>query len=992
MVAQSSTMVGRDAELTQLAASLGVRPPRPGDALVDVLLSGDAGVGKTRLLRALRDLAVGEGWQVFAGHCLDFGDSALPYLPFSEVLGRLATERPDAVDAVARSHPALARLLPVRRQLSGTGPIDSPGDDNSVESSALDRADLFRAMLAVLEAAARQAPLLLVIEDTHWADQSTRDMLSFLLSRLDSAGFAVVASYRSDDLHRRHPLRRQVAEWSRLRGVERISLSPLDDDAVRDLVRQLVPGGLPEQEMADVVARAEGNAFFVEELVSAAAEPGTFVPADLADVLLVRLDRLDDDARRVVRTASASGRRVTHDMLVATADMPTQALDDGLRGAVEMNVLVADRGAYAFRHALLGEAVYDDLLPGERAQLHGRYVAALREGTARGTAAELARHARLAMDSATALTASVRAGQEASAVGGPDEAAYHYQQALELLSSSADLGDHGVNLSKLVVKAADALTAAGDPERAVAVVAEQLERLESEGADVPDEWRARMLSAQAAALYITETDADATLLSARAVELSPEGESALRARTLSIHAKILVAYGRYDEAEIVGLEALALAEKLDLGELASDVVTTLSTLKRTGPKEGLRAALTEAVDRAAASDAVHAELRARYLLGRSYEDWAEFDDAETWFTSGIERAQDAGLPWAPYGFESRWQLAWIHLVRGEWDTALDLFVVEGPFPPPIQRAMLQSMRLQILQARGKDVANRVAGLRPFWRRDGSVAIHAAAIEMIAAGRRGDPSGAVASYDHAVDVLGRIWHEWFSARIRLAAVALGVVADAMPRSSAAEREALLPVVERLQDDGRVVLDRYTDPAGHWGPEGRAWTQRLDAEALRARWLAGGEQAEQVGLEPLVAAWREAERLFAEFGHVHELAIVRTRLAGILRAGGDPAGARVLGDQAREAARALGAQPLLDDLTALGSTAPPSSGGTASADLTAREREILGHVAQGRTNGEIAKLLFISTKTVSVHVSNILAKLGASGRTEAAAIARRRHLID
>jgi DNA-binding CsgD family transcriptional regulator/tetratricopeptide (TPR) repeat protein len=979
---QSSTMVGRDAELTEIASSLGVRPSRPASRLTDVLLSGDAGVGKTRLLRALRDVAVDEGWQVYAGHCLDFGDSALPYLPFSEVLGRLATEQPEAVAETAAAHPALTRLQPNRRQMADTDPVDA-------EASALDRADLFRAMAAVLEAAAARGPLLLVIEDTHWADQSTRDMLSFLLSRVDSGGFAVVASYRSDDLHRRHPLRRQVAEWSRLRGVERINLSPLDDADVRALVAQLVPGGLPESEIADVVARAEGNAFFVEELVSAAAEPGSFVPADLADVLLVRLDRLDDDSRQVVRTASASGRRVTHDMLEATAELALDALDRGLRGAVEMNVLVAERGAYSFRHALLGEAVYDDLLPGERARLHARYVAALRDGTARGTAAELARHARLAMDRTTALQASVRAGNEASAVGGPDEAAYHYQQALEILSAEhGDLGDHGVDLAKLVHLAAEALTLSGDPERAIAVIGEQLERLP---ADAPDSWRARMLTAQANAVYITELDVDIDPieLSERAVALAPEGESGLRARVLTNHAKILAAYGRYDDAERVGLDALELAERLDLHELASDAVTTLSGLKKTGPKEALRAALAEAVDRAAESDAIHAELRARFLLGRSYEDWGEFDEAEHWFSSGIARAVDAGLPWAPYGFEARWQLAWIHLVRGEWDRVLDLFVVEGPFPPPIPRAMLTAMRLQVHQFRGEDVGARAVGLRPFWRREGAVAIHAAAVEMVAAGRRGEPAGAVTAYDDAVAVLSRIWHEWFSARIRLAAVAIGVLADAMAHRTGAEREHLVAEAERLHADGHVVIERYKDPSGHWGPEGRAWLKRLDAEAMRARWQAGTDAPP---LEQLVATWREAETLYAEFGHVHELATVRTKLSGILRAAGDTAGARELGDLAREAAHRLGAQPLLDELVAIGSA--PSARGSGVKDavtLTAREREILGHVAEGRTNGEIAKLLFISTKTVSVHVSNILGKLDASGRTEAAAIARRTGLL-
>ncbi len=983
-IQSSTTMVGRDAELTELASSLGVRPARPADDLSDVLLSGDAGVGKTRLLRALRDLAKADGWQVYAGHCLDFGDSALPYLPFSEVLGRLAKQVPDILTEVAGRHPALTRLQPVRRVMGDTDQVDA-------ESSALDRADLFRAVLAVLEAAASRAPLLLVIEDTHWADQSTRDMLSFLLSREEAGGFAIVASYRSDDLHRRHPLRRQVAEWSRLRGVDRISLNPLPDEAVRRLVAELIPEGLPEAEIADVVARAEGNAFFVEELTSAAADPGSFVPADLADVLLVRLDRLDDHARQVVRTASASGRRVTHDLLEATADLSGDALDEGLRGAVEMNVLVPERDGYAFRHALLGEAVYDDLLPGERARLHARYVEALRDGTASGTAAELARHARLAMDKTTALAASVRAGNEASAVGGHDEAAYHYQQALELLSGRPGdaFTELGIDLSKLVVTAAESLTASGDPERAVAVIAEQLALLP---ADASDTWRARMLSAQAAGLYITESDQDVVELSAGAVALAPTGDSGLRARVLANHARILAAHGRLDEAQSFGMDALELAERLDLHELASDAITTLSNLKKAGPKEGLRAALEDAVVRAAESDAIHAELRGRFLLGRSYEDWGEFGPAEKWFGSGIERAESAGLPWAPYGFECRWQLSWIHLVRGEWERALALLTVEGPVPPPIPRALMTAVRLQVLQHRGDDVTSRAAGLRPFWRREGAVAIHAAALEMVAAGRRGEPLAAVASYDDAVAILGRIWHEWFSARIRLAALAVGVVADALPNLSAAEREVLVnDHVERLHTDGQLVRERYSDPSGHWGPEGQAWVRRLEAATLRARWLAG---VDAPPLETLVDAWRETEARFVEFGHVHEIASVRVRLAGVLRVAGDLAGARVVGDLAREAAHRLGAQPLLDDLFWLGSTSSSGSrngAGHGSVALTAREREILGHVAEGRSNGEIAKLLFISAKTVSVHVSNILGKLGAAGRTEAAAIAHRQGLL-
>jgi DNA-binding CsgD family transcriptional regulator len=973
----SRILVGRDVELAELCQLLGVRTAPERSPVGAVLLSGDAGVGKTRLLGELRDVAEAAGWQVFAGHCLDFGDSALPYLPFSEVLGRLVTELPDVVDSVAELHPALARLQPGRRVLtSGT-----TGD-----AGALDRADLFEAVHEVLEAAAAKAPTLLVVEDAHWADQSTRDLLSFLFTRPFLGPVAVVASYRSDDLHRRHPLRSQVAEWSRLRGVERLQLQPLSAPDVRSLIHELHPEPLADAEIADIVDRAEGNAFFVEELVGAASGPGRWVPAELADVLLVRLDQLDDDARQVVRAASVAGRRVSHDMLTEVSGLPPAAVDEGLRAAVERNVLVAHERHYVFRHALLGEAVYDDLLPGERVRLHAAYADALREGRARGTAAELARHARLALDLDTALRASIRAGDEAARVGGPVEAAHHYQQALELLADPRRAEKPAdVDVSKLAVSAADALSASGHPIRAAALLAEQLRCLPE---DAAPERQARMLAARAQALAVIEPDEEPCEVSAEALALVPDGMPKLRAKVLAVHARMLSGAGRYEEAQAVGLDALALAEKLDMNELASDVVTTLSGLKKTGPKEALRAALEDAVARAERSGALFAELRGRVLLGRSYQDWAEFDESERWYRGAIERALAAGTPFEPWAFEGRWQLAWVLRTRGEWDAVLELAEVPGQEPPPVGAALLECLRLHLAIARGEDVGERPRTLRRYWRKEGMVAINSAGLEMEVAGRAGDAAAVLTAYDDVVATMTEIWHEWFSARVRLAATALAALAQAVPTLSTAERSAVAEAAGRLRRDGRTVLERYSDPAEHWGPEGRAWAARLDAEWLRLRWLTDAGAPEQ---DRLVAAWREAERAFAELGDVYELARVRVALAGVMRAVGDTAAAREVGDLAREAAHRLGAGPLLDELRALGAAPTRSEPGATDA-LTPREREILGLVAEGRSNGEIGRLLFISAKTVSVHVSNILGKLDASGRTEAAAIARRRGLLD
>ena len=971
MAQSARTLVGRDAELETLVSLLGVTPvsgdpPAHLAPRAHVLLSGDAGVGKTRLLAELRDRAVADGWQVYAGHCVDFGDAALSYMPFSEVLDRMVAELPDVVEQVAADFPALGRLRPVRRMLGWGG----------AEEAGPDRSTLFEAVHTLLGALAAKAPVLLVVEDAHWADRSTRDLLTFLFTRPLDGPVAIVTSYRSDDLHRRHPLRRQVAEWTRLPGVERLALTPLDDDSVRVLVQELSET-LGETERETIVARAEGNAFFVEELVGASCD--TDLPDNLADVLLVRLDRLDDTARDVVRTASVAGRRVGHVLLEAVVDIPPASLEEALRAAVEMNILVTVGGRFSFRHALLAEAVYDDLLPGERVRLHARYAAALQESPGLGTAAELAWHAREAHDLPVALVASVRAGEEAMAVGGPDEAAQHFETALSLAADPATRAEVEVDVAQLAERSADALLLAGQPARADALVVEQLARL-PEG---PSVGRARLLASDAEIRLVMESGEEPLGLSEAAVAALPDdAPPAARAVVLAIRARVLAAYWKHEEAETVGLDALAIAERHALHKIASEAMTTLSELHRAGPVDSLRAALRQAVDRAHETGARHTELRGRFHLGRSYEDHGDYAAAAEWFRSAIDLGQAAGTPWAPYAFEARWQLLWIHVLRGEWEEAARLGHI--PRAPRLLRALLDSVRLTIDQARGADVAREAVALRRFWREEGAVTINAASLEIEAAARVGDAAAAIRVYDDAVASLSEIWQPWFGARVRLAAQTVAAVATVLPSVPAGEREDLLVQVSRLAEEGEKVVGQYAEQ--HWGPEGRAWAARLRAETLRARWLAG---VDAPSAEALLESWCECERRFVDLGYVYELARVRAVLAVVLRATGDLAGSREAAGLARESALALGARPLLDELRALG--AAPARSASEPSSLTPRETEILALVADGRTNGEIAKQLFISTKTVSVHVSNILGKLGASGRTEAAAIARRRDLV-
>ncbi|WP_188113327.1 helix-turn-helix transcriptional regulator [Nocardioides humilatus] len=973
----SRTLVGRDAELEQLCDVLGVRAH--GDHHGVVLLSGDAGVGKTRLLIELRDQAQAAGWRIVAGHCLDFGDSALPYLPFSELLGRFDAELPEVVEAISARHPAIGRLQPGRR-------VRTSGDTSADGERGADRGELFDAVHALLEAAAADAPLILVIEDTHWADQSTRDLLGFLFTRDFANPVALVASYRSDDLHRRHPLRRQVAEWSRLQAVTRLALSPLPDDAVRELIAELASERLGERELVEIISRAEGNAFFVEELVASGA--GEWVPDDLADLLLVRLDRLSDEARQVVRIASVAGRKVSHNLLEAAAGLPAAELDAGIRQAVEMNILVAGSKTYEFRHALLGEAVYDDLLPGERVRLHGAYVAALASGAGRGTSAEMARHARRAMDFDRAATADIEAGDEALSVGGPDEAARHYEHALELLEDAERADRLDLDVSKIVVRAADAHSASGDNQRAAGLLAEHLERLP---ADAPVAARARLLSHYALSLCIIETTLDPTTISEQALALAPVGESPLRAKVLATHARVLAGYDRLEEAETAATEALALAERLAMPVLASEVVTTLGTLRfkrGDGTGDAVRGALEDAVRRAREAGAVSAELRALFLLGRSYQEAADWEEAARWFAEAVDRGVAVGLPWAPYSIEARWQLGWVRYAQGQWDDALELVsIADDEGGPVIPRAIIEATRLAILATRGVDVSAELRRLRKVWSDEGGVAVFSAGIEIESAAQAGDLASAIAAYDDVVGVLSRIWTEHFPARVRLAAQAVGAIARVLPATSAGDRPQVLERAATLRAEGDLVAERFVSSGAAWGPEGQAWGLRLAAEHLRARWVGGVDPPER---DELVAAWAATVAAFEQLDSVPELAKARTTYSGILRLLGDTALSREQGDLARAAAHQLGATVLLDELQASGS-APARATTAAPTRLTAREREILRLVAEGRSNGEIGRQLFISTKTVSVHVSNILGKLGAAGRTEAAAIARRDGLL-
>lgn len=983
MAAQTvpTPLVGRVDELATLADLIGLGDTAHGA----VLLGGDAGAGKSRLVTELTARAAADGWRVLAGHCLDFGDSSPPYLPFSEALGRLDATDPATVEALVDTFPAIAGLLPSRRMLSDS--------DTAPEPTA--RAAMFDAVHGALSRLSEASQLLLIVEDVHWADQSTRDLLHFLFSRQFSSPVSILATYRSDDLHRQHPLRPALAEWARLPTVARLQLGPLTDADARSLITALHPGGLSDTDRRNIVDRAEGNPFFIEELVAATEVVGGALPTDLSDLLLVRLEQLSDDGRRAVRAASVAGRRVTHALLATGTDLDEVALDGGVRAAVEANILVpVGADGYAFRHALLAEAIYQDLLPGERVRLHAAYADALCSHQVEGSAAELARHARASNDLVTAARASIQAGDEAIAVGGPEEAIRHYERALmliaephvaaELASNLTAKGGEPVDQVALVIRASNAAAAAGHQFRAVALAHAQLESM---GEDAPPMDRVRLIYTLVTTALVIDSNIDVLALTTEAVRLlGEEPATTMRAHIFNVHARANADRSRDSDAAKWATEALQIARDLNLPAVATDATLLLAKLdERSGSPDRAETAISAAISEARAAGESQAELRGLYTLAFLHYGQGRLGPAIELFREAAERARAMGHQWAPYGLDSVVFGAIAAYVSGDWDLATAM-VRQGQRPPELAEAFFTAIRLEIAAGRGDlDALAAFPRVKAMWELDGLVAITsgAAAIELY--GFAGDLAAAQQVHDETVEHVSTLWRRpGFQARVRFAALLLGHIANAATIATAAERADLVRRADQLATDAAEIM-----AAGvHTGPELAAWFNRANAEAARVHWQAG---IDPPPLDELIKLWKQSVESFERFGHVHQTARSRARLAAVLNAAGQQADAAHAVEAAREVAVRLGARPLIEELRALTGDEGAARGRDLES-LTPRERDVLIQVATGRSNREIAQQLFISAKTVSVHISNVLAKLDAASRTEAVALARRRGLID
>ena len=945
MEISSIALFGRDHELAEAEATLtSVATGAPHVLLV----GGDAGIGKTSLIAALEEMAADHGFRFLVGHCLDINNGA----PLQAVRGALrpvvAAPTTDDFGPVTRR---LADFL-----LSG------------VPEAALSPGSLVDDLCLMVGELASESPLVFVLEDMHWAHRSTQDF-AVALSGTMKGTVCLVLTYRSDELTRRHPFRRALVEIGRSPGARRIELSALDSDSLSDIV-ELRTGRRDAVLSASLLTRSEGNPLYAEELLE--AREGA-LPGPLNDLLLARVDALSGPTRDLLRLASVNGSRIDASLLARVAGVDDDALDTCLREALDGNVLRVVGEHVDFRHGLMREAVYDDLLPGERTRAHARTAETLQHSVGEQPGLVelglLAHHWYAAHELPAAYRASERAGLAARTYGAP-EAIVHLERALELYDSvpSAEVGDR---------------TAKTDLLRLLAEACR--EHFEHERADQ----------------FINEA------LNLAAEETDPLAASRVYASYVALGVELP---GQPSHGEAIE-RAVAAAEGQPTEELANALSVQASWHLR---QEQMAAAIESAersIQVAAAVPVPVIEVASLQHRGFAHLCFGMFDVALRDFESATRTAQQCGRAGAA---------SWSEIGQA-------LIFIDG-VDPVRGRALAEEFRTRFKEQGQVDLAVGA----------GTLLVHSYVLE-----------GRLDEADRLLSVLveegmAPIQITWTGPQSRMlllrgsAQAALALQRERMEQISSV---ASLPnwfevldyvevlVANDLIEEALVVARQYAtiwqhsdSPLAHGGiactafltiqAAERAGQSRDDdllgqADDLLARaeaalpeaaldsWegshtlIARARRAELFG-EPSVDAWRSSCAASTTVGAGHALQ-ARLGLVGALLVAGQREEPRLLLPQLWADARAMGAGGVVTQAERLALrhriALPAHEQEPSLLDvLTPREREVLDVLVTGATNRVIAERLFISEKTVSVHVTNLLAKLGVANRGEAAALAR------
>jgi DNA-binding CsgD family transcriptional regulator/tetratricopeptide (TPR) repeat protein len=980
----SPQFVGRREELAALDAAVARAIEGNGSA---VLVVAEAGIGKSRLISEFAARTQATGATLVVGECVPIGEGVLPYAPIVSALRALVRERSSSdIDAlVGPGHGELAPLLPELAKSADTVSDGVPSEGS--------QARLFERLLTVLTNASRAAPVVLVVEDIHWADQSTRDFLALLVRTAPRERIVLIASYRSEELGRNRPLRAFLHELEASGRAIRLEVPPFTRGELSEQVEAIL-GHPPARVLVDrLLERSEGNPFFTEELLASSARGKDLLPESLRDALLLRVEGLPAPARQVVRIAAVAGRSLDHALLAAIAGLADEELTRAIRDAVASHILATqpESGGYSFRHALVREAVYDDLLPAERRTLHVELAHVLTEGpelagAGASAAAELAYHWHAAGQLPEALVASIRAGMAAEEVHALSEALVQYERALAIWDTATRIAiDVPLTRTEVMRRAAEAANLSGAMERAIELAASALERLDEDR----DPLAAALVHERLGRYLWTAGHTGALPEYRRAVELVPaEPPSEERAFVLAADAQALMLSGRTSESAARCEEALAIARQLDAEAVQAHVLNTICGNLLTHDPDGAVAAAAQARAIARRLGLVEETARSYINASEALDAAGRIEESIALAREGVDAARELGAD-RHHGDFLRAEIVGRLFRSSRWSEAETLVreLVERE-PTGVAGETTHTYLAQLCAERGEfDAASRAL------ERAAAAVGHPERSEGV--GRFTEVRATIelwcrrpeAALKAIAECLGAVRQEdwlFYTARVcELGARAHADIAARIP-SDKALRARAAAAVDALLEAVDSQIDRMS---GMSPPVVTASRATLAAERSRIDDL------------PDADTWEEAVKLWDAVGNHYLAAYARWREAeALLTRKGDRRSVESLVTDARAVAQELDARPLLEELDALARRAridvrlSDESADTPSAalqkfELTPREIEVLALLADGLTNREIAGRLFISDKTASVHVSHILSKLSVPNRAAAAATAHR-----
>lgn len=989
----SPVIVGRDEELSRIAQAREVAASgRP----TLVIVRGEAGIGKTRLVREAVERARAADSAILHGACLELGGDGLPYLPLVEALRRLARETgPDRLEAVLG--PARADLGALLPDLA-PAPVEEP--PRAAPDSTVDRTRLFERFLGVLRRLGEDAPAMAVVEDVQWIDPATRDLVTFLARNVTTERIVTILTCRTDDLPAGHPVLAWLAELGRSPESVRLELRRLTR---ADIVRQLeaIEGESVPAEVVDAVwRRSAGHPLFAEELL-ASAVAGDSQPPSLVEILMARVATLDGDTLAIVRALAVVGRPVGDRLLGRLVDRSAAEVGAALREATAGGVLVTlEGGRHGFRHELLREVVEAELSAGERRELHERLARELEadptlgDDSPAGAAGDLARHWAAADRPVEAHRAAIAAAAEAEAVHAFADAHRLLERAISLepLLPPGAAPDAAARI-EVRRRAADAADFDNQLDRAKELLREAVDMVDA----TAEPTLAGTLRSRLGYLMWSSGDAEGALLEHQAaVELVPENPpSTERAHVLGALGGALMGLGRWAESQPVCEAAIACAVEIGSVREESRARSMLgSDLVNLGDVDAGLAEHREAHRLAAGMPELFVVTGHNLALNLLAAD--RLDEALGPAAAARDTAREGGIE-RRFGPDLAALSADVLIRLGRWDDA-ERAVAEGLAIDPRGpgTAYLAAIRGRLLARRGAtEAAAEVLGAidRSLLDPDTLVFVATVAAEAaLLAGRTADASAEIAA--------GLAHLEWNDVFWGMPLVCLGLRAAAEDAEGAiaarddARLAAIRAAAAPLRDGLAGFRERATRQSGvAWLATGDAELGRIDGSMSPKPWAAA-ITAWDAGLDPLEAAY--ARYRFAEAG-LRSSGVRADVSAELLTAWRSMAGLGCtplqgqLETLARRARIPLGADlPVVEDAATearvggagarAGVAAAP--GRTATHGLSAREIEVLRLVAAGRSNGEIAEELFITRKTAGVHVTHILDKMGVSNRVEAA----------